>query len=139
MARFTSAPSTGNSIGWTWRRSSLRLTLRSRSLPLGSQYGNTSELRLKPRENERTEDHSSHCMIYLVDNTVDGQGASPREIQAGLQRIRPDLEVVVEPFHEVTLARVRSLSPSHIILSGQSHPWDDYSPESLDGVFELIR
>src|SRR4051794_27311440 len=78
-------------------------------------------------------------MIYLVDNTVDGQGASPREIQAGLQRVRPDLEVVVEPFHEVTLARVRSLSPSHIILSGQSHPWDNYSRESLDGVFELIR
>jgi GMP synthase (glutamine-hydrolysing) len=31
------------------------------------------------------------------------------------------------------------LSPSHIILSGQSHPWDRYSAESLAGVFCVIR
>jgi len=34
---------------------------------------------------------------------------------------------------------VKTLSPSHIILSGQSHPWDRYSPESLAGVFYVIR
>jgi GMP synthase (glutamine-hydrolysing) len=32
-----------------------------------------------------------------------------------------------------------SLRPSHIILSGQSHPWANYSPESLAGVFEVIK
>ena len=59
-------------------------------------------------------------MILLVDNTIDGQGASPRELCASLQR-------------------VQQLGPSHIILSGQSHPWDDYRPESLAGVFAVIR
>jgi len=39
----------------------------------------------------------------------------------------------------VALERVRSLRPSHIILSGQSHPWDKYSPESLAGVFDVIK
>jgi GMP synthase (glutamine-hydrolysing) len=78
-------------------------------------------------------------MIYLVDNTIDGQGASPREIREGLLRIQPALEILTEPFHQVSLERVRELSPSHIILSGQSHPWDSYSPESLAGVFDLIR
>jgi GMP synthase (glutamine-hydrolysing) len=78
-------------------------------------------------------------MIYLVDNTIDGQGASPREIAAALARIRPDMEVVVEPFGKVSPERVRELSPSHIILSGQSHPWEAYSEESLAGVYEVIR
>jgi GMP synthase (glutamine-hydrolysing) len=78
-------------------------------------------------------------MIYLVDNTIDGQGASPRELKAALQRMRPDLEIVVEPFRDVSLARVGKLEPSHIILSGQSHPWDLYTPESLAGVFDVIR
>jgi GMP synthase-like glutamine amidotransferase len=78
-------------------------------------------------------------MIYLVDNTIDGQGASPRELKAALQRMRPDLEIVVEPFRDVSLARVGKLAPSHIILSGQSHPWDlYYTPESLAGVFDVI-
>ena len=78
-------------------------------------------------------------MIYLVDNTVDGQGASPREIRAALQRVDPDLEVLTERFSEVSLERVRDLNPSHIILSGQSHPWERYTPESLAGVFSVIR
>jgi GMP synthase-like glutamine amidotransferase len=79
-------------------------------------------------------------MIYLVDNTIDGQGASPRELKGALQRMRPDLEIVVEPFRDVSLARVGKLAPSHIILSGQSHPWDlYYTPESLAGVFDVIR
>ncbi len=78
-------------------------------------------------------------VIYLVDNTVDGQGASPRELRAVLVRLRPEVEVLTEPLGAVSLDRVRDLSPSHIILSGQSHPWDDYSAESLRGVFEVIR
>jgi GMP synthase-like glutamine amidotransferase len=78
-------------------------------------------------------------LVYLVDNTVDGQGASPREIRAVLGRLIPGLEILTEPFHHVSLERVRSLRPSHIILSGQSHPWDQYSPESLAGVFDVIK
>ncbi|HET6670832.1 MAG TPA: gamma-glutamyl-gamma-aminobutyrate hydrolase family protein [Pyrinomonadaceae bacterium] len=78
-------------------------------------------------------------MIYLIDNTIDGQGASPREIRAALQQVDPDLEVLMERFSEVSLPRVQSLNPSHIILSGQSHPWERYSPESLAGVFSVVR
>ena len=78
-------------------------------------------------------------MIYLVDNTIDGQGASPRELRAALGRLNGGFEILMEPFHAVTLQRVESLRPSHIILSGQSDPWDRYSPESLAGVFEVIR
>jgi GMP synthase (glutamine-hydrolysing) len=78
-------------------------------------------------------------MIYLVDNTIDGQGASPREIVSALEQMRPDLEIIVEPFHQVSLQRIEALSPSHIILSGQSHPWEMYTPESLAGLYEVIR
>jgi GMP synthase (glutamine-hydrolysing) len=78
-------------------------------------------------------------LVYLVDNTIDGQGASPRELRAVLGRLIPGLEILTEPFHSVSLERVRNLRPSHIILSGQSHPWDNYSPESLAGVFDVIK
>jgi GMP synthase (glutamine-hydrolysing) len=78
-------------------------------------------------------------MIYLVDNTIDGQGVSPREIKDALKRLRPETEIVVELFKDVSLERVRQLSPSHIILSGQSHPWKNYTPLSLAGVFEVIH
>jgi GMP synthase (glutamine-hydrolysing) len=78
-------------------------------------------------------------LIYLIDNTIDGQGASPREIRGALEQVSPKLEVLTDPFTEVSLQRVQSLSPSHIILSGQSHPWERYSPESLAGVFSVIR
>jgi GMP synthase (glutamine-hydrolysing) len=78
-------------------------------------------------------------LIYLVDNTIDGQGASPRELRAVLGRLRPEVEILIEPFGDVSLKRVKDLKPSHIILSGQSHPWHDYSAESLSGVFEVIR
>ena len=78
-------------------------------------------------------------LVYLVDNTINGQGDSPREIRAVLGRLIPGLEILTEPFHSVSLERVRSLRPSHIILSGQSHPWDQYSPESLAGVFDVIK
>ncbi len=78
-------------------------------------------------------------MIYLVDNTIDGQGASPRELRAALSRLGDGDEILTEPFAAVSLDRVNSLQPSHIILSGQSHPWDSYTPQSLAGVFEVIR
>ena len=78
-------------------------------------------------------------LIYLVDNTLDGQGASPRELRAVLGRVREGVEILTEPYHAVSLKRVKSLRPSHIILSGQSHPWDRYPPESLTGVFEVIK
>lgn len=77
--------------------------------------------------------------VYLVDNTINGQGDSPRELRAVLGRLIPGLEILTEPFHNVSLERVRSLRPSHIILSGQSHPWDNYSRESLAGVFDVIK
>jgi len=78
-------------------------------------------------------------LVYLVDNTIDGQGASPREVRAVLGRLIPELEILIEPFHNVSLDRVRSLKPSHIILSGQSHPWEMYTAESLKGVFDVIK
>jgi GMP synthase (glutamine-hydrolysing) len=78
-------------------------------------------------------------MIYLVDNTLDGQGASPRELRATLERIRPGIEILTEPFFSVSRERLESLQPTHIILSGQSHPWDRYAPQSLAGIFDVIR
>jgi GMP synthase (glutamine-hydrolysing) len=78
-------------------------------------------------------------MIYLVDNTIDGQGVSPREIKAALEELRPAMPVVVEHYRDVSLRRINELKPSHIILSGQSHPWTEYTEESLAGVFEVIR
>lgn len=78
-------------------------------------------------------------LVYLVDNTINNQGDSPRELRAVLGRLIPGLEILTEPFRAVTRDRVRSLKPSHIILSGQSHPWDNYTPESLAGVFEVIK
>jgi GMP synthase (glutamine-hydrolysing) len=78
-------------------------------------------------------------MILLVDNTIDGQGASPRELRAALERIRPGREVIVELYEKVSPKLVEDTKPSHIILSGQSHPWEAYQPESLAGIFEVIR
>ncbi|MFN2530242.1 MAG: gamma-glutamyl-gamma-aminobutyrate hydrolase family protein [Pyrinomonadaceae bacterium] len=78
-------------------------------------------------------------LVYLVDNTIDGQGASPRELRAVLGRLIPEIEILSEPFDAVSLDRVRTLRPSHIILSGQSDPWDSYTPDSLAGVFDVIK
>jgi len=78
-------------------------------------------------------------MLLLVDNTIEGVGSSPREIRAALQRIEPDLRVVTEPFARISPEFVKTLAPSHVILSGQSHPWDRYSRESLAGIFYVIR
>ncbi len=78
-------------------------------------------------------------MIYLVNNTIDGNGDSPREIHETLARTFPQHEVVVELYRDVSLCRVNELQPTHIILSGQSHPWTDYKTGSLDGVHDVIR
>ncbi len=78
-------------------------------------------------------------MIYLVNNTIDGNGDSPREIYDALQRVCPERPVVVELYWQVSLQRIAELQPTHIVLSGQSHPWDDYDAGSLDGVHDVIR
>ena len=78
-------------------------------------------------------------MLLLIDNTINGQGSSPGEIRRALAQLHPDMRVVVESFRDISPELVKSLSPSHIILSGQSHPWDEYSAESLAGVFYVIR
>lgn len=78
-------------------------------------------------------------MLLLVDNTIEGIGSSPREIRSALQKIEPDLRVVTEPFQTITPEFVKTLNPSHIILSGQSHPWDRYRSEFLAGVFHVIH
>jgi GMP synthase (glutamine-hydrolysing) len=78
-------------------------------------------------------------MILLVDNTIEGQGSSPREIRSALRQLEPDLRIVTEPFQNITPEFVKTLSPSQIILSGQSHPWDCYSREKLAGIFYVIR
>jgi GMP synthase (glutamine-hydrolysing) len=78
-------------------------------------------------------------MIYLVDNTIDGEGASPREIHAALERLRPAEKILTERFQTASLKRLEELKPTHIILSGQSHPWNYYTEEALSGVFDIIR
>lgn len=78
-------------------------------------------------------------MLLLVDNTIEGIGSSPREIRAALDKIEPDMRVVTEPFTNITPEFVKTLAPSHIILSGQSHPWDKYPREDLAGIFYVIR
>lgn len=78
-------------------------------------------------------------MIYLVDNTIDGKGVSPREIRDALERLRPDTPLVTEHYKAVSLRRIEELSPTHIILSGQSHPWDNYTAASLAGVLDVIQ
>src|ERR1700752_4095183 len=78
-------------------------------------------------------------MLLLVDNTIEGVGSSPREIRAALDKIEPDMRVVTEPFANITPEFVKTLAPSHIILSGQSHPWDKYPHEDLAGIFYVIR
>jgi GMP synthase (glutamine-hydrolysing) len=78
-------------------------------------------------------------LVFLVDNTIDGQGASPRELRSVLGRLQVGVEILTEPFQTISPERIREVNPTHIVLSGQSHPWDQYSPESLNGVFEVIR
>ena len=78
-------------------------------------------------------------MLLLVDNTINNQGSSPREIRRALQDLEPDMRVVVEPFENISPEFVKVLNPSHIILIGQSNPWDDYAPQKLIGIFHVIR
>ncbi len=78
-------------------------------------------------------------LIYLIDNTIDGQGASPRELKAVLERLRPGIEILTESFRRASISRLLEIKPSHIMLSGQSNPWQNYHPESLAGVFDLIH
>jgi GMP synthase (glutamine-hydrolysing) len=78
-------------------------------------------------------------LVYLVDNTLDGQGPSPRELRSTLGRMHEGLAILIEPYHAVSMERLEFLCPSHIILSGQSHPWDSYSPQSLTGVVDVIK
>lgn len=83
--------------------------------------------------------HIRQMLIYLIDNTIDGQGASPRELRAVLERLRPGIEILFESFRLASIKRLQEIKPSHIILSGQSNPWQEYHPESLAGIFELIH
>src|SRR5262245_51479213 len=78
-------------------------------------------------------------MLLLIDNTIDGQGSSPREIRRALERLHRDMRVVVESFRDITPEFVKTLAPSHVIFSGQSHPWTQYSRDSLAGIFYVIR
>ena len=78
-------------------------------------------------------------MIYLVNNTIDGNGDSPREIHEALTRVFPQHEVFMELYRDVSLSRVNESQPTHIILSGQSNSWADYAAGSLDGVHEVIK
>ena len=81
----------------------------------------------------------SASLVYLIDNTIDSQGASPRELRAALSRVWEGLEILTEPYHAVSLKRLEAVRPSHIVLSGQSHPWDQYAPNSLAGVVDVIK
>ena len=78
-------------------------------------------------------------LVYLIDNTIDGQGASPRELRAALSRVWEGLEILTEPYHAVSLKRLEAVRPSHVVLSGQSHPWDQYAPNSLAGVVDVVK
>ena len=78
-------------------------------------------------------------MLLIIDNTIEGVGSSPREIRSALERLQPDTRIVTERFENISPELVKNLNPSHIFLSGQSHPWDRYAPESLAGVFQVIH
>src|SRR4030095_4939609 len=49
------------------------------------------------------------------------------------------VEILTESYTRVSIKRIKSLRPSHIVLSGQSHPWDRYDPAALAGVIEVIK
>ena len=77
-------------------------------------------------------------MLLIIDNTIEGVGSSPREIRSALERIEPGVRIVTERFENISPEHVKILNPSHIFLSGQSHPWDRYTREDLAGVFHVI-
>jgi GMP synthase (glutamine-hydrolysing) len=78
-------------------------------------------------------------MLLIIDNTIEGVGSSPREIRSALERVAPGVRIVTERFENISPEHVKTLNPSHIFLSGQSHPWDKYSREDLAGVFHVIH
>lgn len=78
-------------------------------------------------------------MLLIIDNTIEGVGSSPREIRSALERLQPDARIVTERFERISPELVKNLNPSHIFLSGQSHPWDRYQRDSLAGVFHVIH
>ena len=78
-------------------------------------------------------------MLLIIDNTIEGVGSSPREIRSALERIEPGVRIVTERFENISPEHVKTLNPSHIFLSGQSHPWDRYLREDLAGVFHVIH
>ena len=78
-------------------------------------------------------------MLLIIDNTIEGVGSSPREIRSALERIEPGVRIVTERFENISPEHVKVLNPSHIFLSGQSHPWERYSREDLAGVFHVIH
>ena len=78
-------------------------------------------------------------MLLIIDNTIEGVGSSPREIRTALERLQPGVRIVTERFENISPEHVKTLNPSHIFLSGQSHPWDRYQRESLAGVFHVIH
>jgi len=78
-------------------------------------------------------------MLLIIDNTIEGVGSSPREIRSALERIEPGVRIVTERFEKISPEHVKTLNPSHIFLSGQSHPWDRYPREDLAGVFHVIH
>lgn len=77
-------------------------------------------------------------MLLVVNNSIDGQGESARELRATLERIT-DEKVLFESYWDVTPVRIERLNPTHIFLSGQGNPWTQYAPEKLAGIFEVIR
>src|SRR5690349_24657830 len=78
-------------------------------------------------------------MFLFIDNTIEGVGSSTREIRSGLERIEQDVRIITERFEKISPEHVKTLNPSHIFLSGQSHPWDRYPREDLAGVFHVIH
>jgi len=78
-------------------------------------------------------------VIYLVDNSLDGKGQSPRDILQALAQLRPDTPVVREHYTTASLGRLEELGATHVVLSGQPDPWSRYRAEDLAGVFQIIR
>jgi GMP synthase (glutamine-hydrolysing) len=79
------------------------------------------------------------AVIYIVDNSLEGQGESATDLARAFQVLRPGANIVVEHYPRVTSARIAELAPSHIVLSGQPSPWSAYAPDDLAGVYEVIR
>jgi GMP synthase-like glutamine amidotransferase len=78
-------------------------------------------------------------MLLLVDNSLDGKGANAREIYSAVTRIRPNMEIWIERYQQISPETVAAAAPTHIILSGQSDPWASYAPDTLVDINRVIR